>query len=278
MYAVTRRLLSLPALLLQRDVSKDAELLVLRYESTVLRGHVPRVRHEPTDHLWFAALSRLIPRRRWAQVLPMYPGHAAGPAPQARQWLPPPLRTEPAAVPRCPGRTHHLRRLPAPRHHQHGSRRAHLLGVTANPTGPWTTQTARNFLMNLDTNTKGRKFLIRDRGGQFTDTFDAVFTDTGPARPERPAPGPESHRTLRNGTLRRESPRPDAHPRRTAPAPNPHQVPLEHYNGHLPHRALSQLRPSRAEAGAPRATNLAEHRVHRTAVLGGLIHEYRNAT
>ena len=43
-YAVTRRLLSLPALLLQRDVCKDAELLVLRHENAVLRRHVPRVR------------------------------------------------------------------------------------------------------------------------------------------------------------------------------------------------------------------------------------------
>jgi hypothetical protein len=50
---------------------------------------------------------------------------------------------------------------------EHGTRRAHLLGVTANPARPWTTQAARNFL--IDTDTKGRKFLIRDRGCQFTD-------------------------------------------------------------------------------------------------------------
>ena len=60
--AVTRRLLSLPALLLRREVSKDAELLVLRHENAVLRRHVPRVRYQPADRLWFAALSRLIPR------------------------------------------------------------------------------------------------------------------------------------------------------------------------------------------------------------------------
>ncbi|WP_246144531.1 hypothetical protein [Actinacidiphila oryziradicis] len=70
-YAVTRRLLSLPALLLRREVSKDAELLVLRHENAVLRRHVPRVRYEPADRLWFAALSHLIPRRRWAQVVPV---------------------------------------------------------------------------------------------------------------------------------------------------------------------------------------------------------------
>lgn len=33
--------------------------------------------------------------------------------------------------------------------------------------------------MDSDMNTKGRKFLIRDRGGQLTDAFDAVFADAG---------------------------------------------------------------------------------------------------
>ncbi|MFC9529034.1 hypothetical protein ACFT38_00545 [Streptomyces sp. NPDC056975] len=47
--AVTHRLLSLPATLLRRDVSKDSELLVLRHETTVLRRHVPRLRsNQPT--------------------------------------------------------------------------------------------------------------------------------------------------------------------------------------------------------------------------------------
>ena len=62
---------------------------------------------------------------------------------------------------------------------EHGSRRAHLLGVTANPAGEWTTQAARNFLMDDENglDATSPRFLIRDRGGQFTDTFDAVFTD-----------------------------------------------------------------------------------------------------
>ena len=72
-YADTRRLLSLPALLLRRDVSKDVELLVLRHENAVLRRQIPRVRYEPADRLWFAALSNLIPRYRWAQVFPISP-------------------------------------------------------------------------------------------------------------------------------------------------------------------------------------------------------------
>jgi hypothetical protein len=53
---------------------------------------------------------------------------------------------------------------------------------------------------------------------------------------------------------------------------------LEHYNGHRPHRALNQLCPSQTEAGPPHAIDLAEHRVHRTAVLDRLINEYQVAS
>ncbi|MFD8870652.1 integrase, partial [Streptomyces sp. NPDC059590] len=74
LYRMTRRLLSVPAVLLQRDTSKEAELLVLRHENPVLRRQLQgRVRYEPADRLWFAALSSLIPRRRWAKVFPIAP-------------------------------------------------------------------------------------------------------------------------------------------------------------------------------------------------------------
>ena len=56
---------------------------------------------------------------------------------------------------------------------EHGTRRVHLAGITANPDGGWTAQAARNILMDLGQLTTSVKFLIRDRAGQFTDSFDA---------------------------------------------------------------------------------------------------------
>jgi hypothetical protein len=54
--------------LTRRQTSKDSELLVLRHENAVLRRQISRVRYQPGDRLWLAALSALIPRRRWDEV------------------------------------------------------------------------------------------------------------------------------------------------------------------------------------------------------------------
>lgn len=78
-YQVTRKLLSVPAVLLRRQTSRDAELLVLRHENAVLRRQLASpVRYQWADRLWFAALSSLISRRRWAQGFPVTPGTLLG--------------------------------------------------------------------------------------------------------------------------------------------------------------------------------------------------------
>jgi putative transposase len=62
---------------------------------------------------------------------------------------------------------------------EHASRRIRILGVTLHPTGEWTSQQARNLLMDLGEQAQRVKFMIRDRGSNFTAAFDAVLADAG---------------------------------------------------------------------------------------------------
>src|SRR6266487_1523066 len=59
------------------------------------------------------------------------------------------------------------------------TRRIRVLGVTLHPTGQWTAQQARNLLMDLGEQADRVKFVIRDRGSNFTAAFDAVLADAG---------------------------------------------------------------------------------------------------
>ena len=68
-YLFVRCLLGCLMVLARREVSKDAELPVLQQENAVLRHQIGRVRYQPGDRLWLAALSRLIPGRHWSEVM-----------------------------------------------------------------------------------------------------------------------------------------------------------------------------------------------------------------
>ena len=72
-YLLTCRVLGLVVLAFRSDRAKDAELLVLRHQNAMLRRHAGRAWYEPGDRVWFAALARLLPRRRWTEIFPMTP-------------------------------------------------------------------------------------------------------------------------------------------------------------------------------------------------------------
>jgi putative transposase len=277
-YLVVRCLLGCLMVRARREVSKDAELLVVRHENAVLGRQIGRVRYQPADRLWLAALSRLIPRQRWDEVFAVTPATLLAWHRRlvARHWDYTSRRLSTAAAmrklvirmatknptwghrrvqgelarlghriaastvwqilhgagidpaPRRTGSTWKqfltaqargilaadfvhldtvlLRRIYALILIEHGTRRVHLAGITANPDAAWTTQAARNFLMDLGSRAEHIKFLIRDRAGQFTDSFDAVFTAAGvrilPSPPQAPRANAVCERII--GTLRRE--------------------------------------------------------------------------
>ena len=72
-YLLTCRVLGLTVLVFRGDRAKDAELLVLRHENAVLRRRAGRVRYEPGDRVWLAAVARLLPCRRWTGIFPVTP-------------------------------------------------------------------------------------------------------------------------------------------------------------------------------------------------------------
>jgi transposase InsO family protein len=158
---------------------------------------------------------------------------------------------------------------------EHGTRRVHLAGITAHPDGAWTTQAARNVLMDLGHRAEAVKFLIRDRAGQFTGSFDAVFTAAGVRILASPPRAPRANAICERmiGTLRREL-------LDRLLIVNEHHLRqvlteyLRHYNTARPHRTLDQLTPTQADTRPPEPVNLAEHRIRRKQVLRGLTHEY----
>jgi putative transposase len=154
------------------------------------------------------------------------------------------------------------------------TRYVHIPGVTANPDGPWTTQQIRNLLMDLGDRAAGVRFLVRYRAGQFTAAFDAVLAGAGTEVVKIPP----------------RSPRANCHAERfvlTARTEVTDQMLIfgqqhlrtilaqyeAHCNGRRPHRSRQLCPPSPDHPPA----DLAQERIQRRPVLGGLISEYERA-
>jgi putative transposase len=155
---------------------------------------------------------------------------------------------------------------------EHASRRIRILGVTLHPTREWTSQQARN-LMDLGEEVHRVKFMIRDRGSNFTAAFDTVLADEGirtvlcnirtprmNAIAERWIGG--CRRELLDRTLLWNQ----AHLRRIL------RQYETHHNQHRPHRSLNSAAPLKP---LPEPVNLDQHRVRRHARVSGMINEYR---
>jgi putative transposase len=155
-----------------------------------------------------------------------------------------------------------------------GSRYVHILGITANPDGPWTTQQIRNLLMDLDDRAADFRFLVRDRAGQFTAAFDAVLAGAGITVVKIPPRSPRANcyaerfvLTARTEVTDRMLIFGERHLRTILAGYE------AHYNGRRPHRSR-QLRPPRPDHPV---ADLSHQRIKRRLVLGGLINEYERA-
>ena len=155
-----------------------------------------------------------------------------------------------------------------------GSRYVHILGVTADPDGLWTTQQIRNLLMDLGDRVTAFRFLVRDRAGQFTDTFDAVLADAGIEVVKIPPRSPRANCYAERFVL---TARTELTDQMLIFGQRHLQAILKqyaaHYNGRRPHRSR-QLHPPRPDH--PPA-DLSQERIQRRPVLGGLINEYQRA-
>jgi hypothetical protein len=352
-YRLVRCLLGLLAVLARSDLSKDAELLVLRHKNQVLRRQLSgRPQWDHADRLWLAALSRLVSRRRWPEVFPVTPAtilrwhrdlvarkwdytsrrgpgrrstgtsvkalvirmarenpagghwriqgelaglghaiaastvweilHTAGiePAPRrAGPTLREFLAAQAHAIIACDFlvvETVLLKRLHVLVFIEHGTRRLHVGGVTARPTGAWAAQQARNLAMDLGDRLATLRFLVHDRDPLFTTAFGEVFTAEGlriiTTLPRTPRMNAICERVI--GTLRREL------LDRTLILGERHlgvvlREYLIHYNRHRPHQSRQERPPDIETQPVWDAADLRS--VRRRPVVAGLINEYHRA-
>jgi transposase InsO family protein len=156
---------------------------------------------------------------------------------------------------------------------EHATRRIRILGVTLHPTGEWTTQQARNLVMDLGDQAHRVKFMIRDRGSNFTAAFDAVLADAGIrivlCNVQTPRMNAIAERWI--GGCRREFLDRTLiwnlhHLRRVL---REYEI---HHNQHRPHRSLHSAAPLKP---LPQPVVLEQYRVRRNTRVGGIINEYR---
>ena len=155
----------------------------------------------------------------------------------------------------------------------HATRRIRILGVTLHPTGEWTTQQARNLIMDLGEQAERMKFMIRDRGSNFTTAFDVVLADAGIrtvlCNVRTPRMNAIAERWI--GGCRREL------LDRALIWNQSHLQQIlrdyeNHDNQHRPHRFLHGAAPLKS---LPEPVDLEQYCVRRQARVGGLINEYR---
>jgi putative transposase len=156
---------------------------------------------------------------------------------------------------------------------EHATRRIRILGVTQHPTGAWTAQQARNLIMDLGEQAQRVKFMIRDRGPDFTATFDAALAGAG-IRPvlcnvRTPRMNAIAGRWIggcRRELLDRTLTWNQAHLRRVL---RDYEI---HHNQHRPHRSLHGAAPLKP---LPEPVDLDQYRVRKLTHAGALINEYR---
>ena len=155
---------------------------------------------------------------------------------------------------------------------EHATRRIRILGITLHPTGEWTAQQARNLAMDLGEQAHQVKFMIRDRGTNFTAAFDAILADAGIrtvlCNVRTPRMNAIAERWI--GGCRREL------LDRTLIWNQGHLRWIlrqyeTHHNRHRPHRSLDFAAPLKP---LPVPVDLEQYRIRRQTRARGLINEY----
>ena len=309
-YLTLCRSIQLLVLLARGDAAKDLEILVLRHQLAVLRRQTPRPRLESADRALLAAASWVLPRGRWSCFLVRpetllrwhrrlvagawtYPHRRPGRPPldqELQQLIVRLARENPrwgyqriqgellrlgvqvaASAIRTTLRRHGLD--PVPRRTT-TTWRVHLAGVTTHPNGAWITQQAPNLLLALGERERRLCLLLRNPRREVHPQLDDVFCAEVLLTPVR-APNANAHaerwiRTVPAECLDWLLIVGRGHLEQVL------RVYVQHDNAHRAHRALG-LQPPDPAVGQTLTGKDQPARVHRRDLLGGLVHEYRQA-